>query len=54
MWADLEVKALSVTIGSLESEIRVMADNERAHETKFLSQFQQKNTPGRIVILTCL
>ena len=54
MWSDLEAKALSVTIGSLESEIRVMADNERAHETKFLSQSQQKNTPGRIVILKSL
>jgi hypothetical protein len=50
MWSDRKVKALSATIGSLESEIRVMADNEKTHETKCPSLFQQKNTPGRIVI----
>jgi hypothetical protein len=50
MWSDLEVKALSATIGSLESEIRVMADNEKTHQTKCLSQFQQKNSPGKTVI----
>lgn len=48
MWSDREVNALTATICSLESEIRVIANNEKAHETKILSQFQQKNTPCMI------